>query len=183
MHSPKIYFVRHGQSIANSHGLAAGSLDSPLTDEGIKQAHSEAIVILRQQIDFNKIIASPLSRAFDTARIIAQQIGFNEGDIITSDLLKERRLGDFEGKDHSVFWAVTESEREAMHCEKLESLYERVEDANKFILSQSKGSQNVLVVGHSGFYRMARCVAEGLEPKMTYSLDQPKNSTLLDYPL
>lgn len=180
---PNIYFVRHGESVANRADIAAGSSESPLTETGIDQAHKEADIILAQSIRFDKIIASPIARALDTARIIARQIGFDEKAIVTTDLLKERHIGSFEGKAQAEFKAASEAEKEAAGGEKLTDLYARVKVANEFILNTAKGSKNVLVVGHSGFYRMARCVAEGLEPGATYSLEQPKNSTLLDYPL
>lgn len=180
---PNIYFVRHGESEANRADIAAGSSESPLTETGIDQAHKEADIILAQSIRFDKIIASPIARALDTARIIARQIGFDEDAIIVTDLLRERHIGTFEGRTQTEFKAASEAEKEAAGCEKLADLYKRVQDANEFILNVASGSENVLVVGHSGFYRMARCVAEGREPEATYSLDQPKNSTLLDYPI
>ena len=181
--SPSIYFVRHGQSVANATGLVAGSSDSPLTEAGIAQAQAEAETIAQQSLQFDKIIASPLSRALNTARIITQRIGFDKDAIITSDLLCERRLGSFEGRSRKELEAAPEAELEAAGCEKLTALYERVEEANRFITKQAEGCTNVLVVGHGGFYRMARCVAEGRKPEETYTLEDPRNSTLLEYPL
>lgn len=180
---PKVYFVRHGQSMANLQGIVAGSGESPLTETGVSQAHIEAGIILQKEIRFDKIIASPISRALDTARIIARQIGFDEKAIVVTDLLKERNVGSFEGKTHIEFKAASEIDKEAAGCETLADLYERVVRANKFILNTAQENENILIVGHAGFYRMARCVAEGLEPEATYSLDEPKNSTLLEYPL
>lgn len=180
---PNIYFVRHGESIANATGMAAGASESPLTEEGIRQAHAEADIILQKSIQLDVIIASPISRALDTARIIARQTGFDETAIVVTDLLKERTLGSFEGKTQAEFKASTEDEKVSAGSEKLIDLYERVKKANEFIIDVTQGAENVLVVGHSGFYRMARCVAEGLEPEATYTLVQPKNSSLLEYPL
>lgn len=180
---PNVYFVRHGQSVANHSGIAAGASESPLTAVGREQAHAEADIISQKSIEFDKIITSPISRALDTAHIIARQIGFDEEAIIVTDLLKERHLGTFEGKTQEEFKVASEAEKEAAGCERLVDLYERVRSANEFIENTAKSSKNILVVGHSGFYRMARCVAEGLEPEMTYSLEQPRNSTLLVYPL
>lgn len=178
-----IYFVRHGESEANATNVAAGASEAPLTRVGVEQAHTEADIILRKSITFDKIIASPISRALDTAHIIARQIGFDEEAIVVTDLLKERSLGSFEGRTQDEFKASSEAEKEAAGSEKLTKLYAWVQDANRFIVDAAQGCENVLVVGHSGFYRMARCVAERLEPEATYSLDQPKNSTLLEYPL
>lgn len=178
---PDIYFVRHGQSQANLQKVAAGASDSPLTELGIEQAHREAELIQHKSIKFDLIISSTLSRAYDTAKIIAQQVGYDLKNIITSDLLIERSLGEFEKQPLEEFYSSSEQEKEEKGCEKLSDLYLRVKDANAFITENAKG--NTLVVGHSGFYRMARCVAEGLAPELTYTLEQPQNSSLLKYPL
>jgi broad specificity phosphatase PhoE len=175
-----IYFVRHGQSLANDQNIAAGSSDSPLTKLGIRQARSEAEIIASKDMKFDTIISSDLSRAYDTAVIIADRIKFDSSKIITSSLLRERSLGTFEGRNLDSFRSASEEQREIAGCEKLSDLFARVERANEFIVSYTHGK--TLIVGHSGFYRMARCVAESLPPESTYSLEQPQNSTLLVYP-
>lgn len=177
----KIYFARHGQSVANQQSIAAGAQDSPLTDEGIAQAYREADEAKKRGLKFDTIIASSLSRAYETARVIAKETGYNEDDIITSELLWERNLGSYEGASLEVFFKSSESEKEAAGAEALVDLAKRVKKANTFIQQYASGV--TLVVGHSGFYRMAKCVAEGLDPSMTYSLESPKNSVIVDYPL
>lgn len=179
--TPKIYFVRHGQSLANSLAVVAGSSDSPLTERGIEQAQNEADLILQKAIVIDTIIASSLSRALDTAKIIARRIGVDEESIVVTDLLQERSLGSFEGGKQSDFYALSEKEREDGGCEKLEDLQSRVRSATKFVHEHASG--NTLVVGHSGFYRMARCIAEKGPVETTYTLENPKNSSLLEYPL
>ena len=64
----EIYFVRHGESVANATNRYAGQFDSPLTKKGIEQAHES--VNNFKNIEINKIISSTLSRAFNTAKII-----------------------------------------------------------------------------------------------------------------
>jgi broad specificity phosphatase PhoE len=177
----RIYFARHGQSVANQQRVAAGAQDVLLTEEGIAQAHNEAGDIKRRGLKFDVIIASSLSRAYETARIIARETGYDEGNITTSELLRERNLGSYEGASLTEFSQSSESEKEAAGAERLVDLAERIKRADKFIKQHASGV--TLVVGHDGFYRMARCVAEGLDPSMTYSLDSPRNSVLVEYPL
>lgn len=179
--TPKVYFARHGQSVANSLGIVAGSLDSPLTELGIEQAQNEAELIAQQEIIFDTIIASSLSRAWDTAKIIANRLGVDETKIIVTDLLQERSLGASEGGKQSDFYALSEKEREDAGSEKLTDLRDRVIKATEFVYEYAKG--NTLVVGHAGFYRMACCIAEGWPIETTYTLENPKNSSLLEYPL
>lgn len=177
----KIYFARHGQSVANQQAVAAGSQDSPLTEKGIKQAYREANEIKRRGLKFDTIITSSLSRACETARIIARETDYDENRIITSKLLWERNLGSYEGTSLGTFSDSSESDKEEAGAEKLIELVARVKRANNFVKQHALGT--TLVVGHSGFYRMARCIAEGLDPSMTYSLESPKNGVIVEYPL
>ena len=71
----EIYFVRHGQSEANAANLVAGWRDYPLTKEGVNQATKEAQEIKRK-LHIGGMISSPLMRAHDTAKIIAQGNNF-----------------------------------------------------------------------------------------------------------
>lgn len=71
-----VYFVRHGESRANVEKVFAGSrYDVPLTAAGLQQA--KATGMLRDKpIDI--IVSSPLQRAKQTAKCIAEEIGYNE---------------------------------------------------------------------------------------------------------
>lgn len=92
----RLYFIRHGQSVLNLEETYAGQLDTPLTDYGREQAKIAGMETALIGIDI--IISSPLSRAYETAQIVAREIGYPEHDIITYDLLKERSLGSLQGK-------------------------------------------------------------------------------------
>ncbi len=67
-----VYFVRHGQSEGNVSRLHQ-SLESPLTEEGRKQAGQIAERI--KKLSFDVLIASPLKRAEETAEVIAKITG------------------------------------------------------------------------------------------------------------
>lgn len=80
-----IYFVRHGESEANSSKIFMGA-EAKLTRKGIKQSELIAERVSSMQID--TIISSPMIRAVDTANIIQKKIG---GDVVVSDLFVERK--------------------------------------------------------------------------------------------
>ncbi|MET1256203.1 histidine phosphatase family protein [Aliikangiella maris] len=63
----KIILARHGETQWNKLKKLQGRLDSPLTDEGILQAHSLAEKLKTAQVKL--IISSPLKRAEHTAQI------------------------------------------------------------------------------------------------------------------
>ncbi|NQD89088.1 histidine phosphatase family protein, partial [Paenarthrobacter sp. CM16] len=61
--------VRHGQTDWNAERRLQGSTDIPLNDVGREQAR-EAVAFLSDQ-QWDTVVASPLSRAAETAEIIA----------------------------------------------------------------------------------------------------------------
>lgn len=69
------YFVRHGQTVWNVENKICGSTDSPLTDQGRMQAIETGRNILKEDIQADEILYSPLSRAEDTAKIISEMTG------------------------------------------------------------------------------------------------------------
>lgn len=94
--------IRHGQSTANAAGVWQGRLDYPLTDEGRRQARDAGRALAGERI--SGLYSSPLSRAHETARIIAREAGFG-GEVSTLPGLSERHGGWLEG--------TTPEEREA----------------------------------------------------------------------
>ncbi len=66
--------VRHGQTHYNSQGLVQGRINNPLNETGKKQARTVANLL--QEKHFDAIVSSPLSRALETAYIIAKKIKY-----------------------------------------------------------------------------------------------------------
>ncbi|UXN32100.1 histidine phosphatase family protein [Glutamicibacter sp. M10] len=89
----KLGFVRHGQTQWNLEGRLQGSSDIPLNDTGRTQA-SEAVSVLAGG-NWDVIVSSPLSRARETAQIIADGLGLELGP--SYDLLIERDYAQGEG--------------------------------------------------------------------------------------
>ncbi len=85
----RLILVRHGESEANAMSIMQGRMDSPLTDKGRKQAKAVADKLSRLVVPDN-VFSSPLSRALETAYIIATK--FNLEPIVISEL-QERDLG------------------------------------------------------------------------------------------
>jgi len=68
-----VILVRHGESEGNIRRVMQGQLDLPLTDAGREQARLVAARIASMPVA--AIYASPLSRAFETAEVIAGHHG------------------------------------------------------------------------------------------------------------
>jgi uncharacterized phosphatase len=144
----KLYFIRHGLSEMNKTGHFAGTIDTPLTEEGRAQAKKAANHAKDLNIDL--IVSSPLSRARETAEIIAQEIGYPKENIIYSDLIIERHWGDLEGKPHITI----EDLDEVPNAETSDQLLERSEKALRYL--ESLDAENILVVSHGTFGRALR---------------------------
>lgn len=67
-----IILLRHGRSQADDDGVHEGRYDSPLTEIGRSQAYSRAHDFLSRNLKFDRIITSPLKRAYETANIVGQ---------------------------------------------------------------------------------------------------------------
>lgn len=104
--SLEMVLIRHGQSTANAAGVWQGQLDCPLSDEGRQQARFAGRTLAGEGI--SGFYSSPLSRAHETARIIAREAGFGD-EIFTLPGLSERHGGRLEG--------TTAEEREAQDPE------------------------------------------------------------------
>jgi 2,3-bisphosphoglycerate-dependent phosphoglycerate mutase len=90
----ELWLVRHGETTWNAVGRWQGHADAPLSENGIAQAHRLAARISGQR--FDAVISSDLSRASDTARIVAAKL---EGapNVILEPLWREIDVGDLSG--------------------------------------------------------------------------------------
>lgn len=89
----KLYIARHGLTDWNVQHRAQGRTDIPLNQIGREQAQKLRETI--QNIKFDAVYASPLSRAAETAQIATD----GKYEIIYDDRLMERSFGDFEGQE------------------------------------------------------------------------------------
>jgi broad specificity phosphatase PhoE len=72
----RLFFVRHGESVANAGQIYQGWLDSPLSPLGEQQALATARAIAaRPNLRPVAVYASPLSRAWRTGEAIADALG------------------------------------------------------------------------------------------------------------
>lgn len=94
----EIFVARHGQNEDNANGILNGHRDLPLTDVGRRQARELGEGILAAGLQFDAIYSSPLSRAYETAQIVAGFLNYREQPTVL-DLLIERDFGTLTGID------------------------------------------------------------------------------------
>lgn len=90
----KLYVTRHGETSWNVQNKVCGATDVELTEKGRGQARALADTLNSRHIDI--IISSPLKRAMETSRIIAEG---RDIPILTDQRLTEQDYGIYEGVD------------------------------------------------------------------------------------
>ena len=90
----ELWLVRHGETTWNALGRWQGHANAPLSEAGMLQAHRLAARLGDQR--FDAVISSDLSRASDTAKIVAAKL---EGapNVLLEPLWREIDVGDLSG--------------------------------------------------------------------------------------
>ena len=172
-----VYVVRHGRTDWNDKGLTQGKSDVPINEKGIKQA-MEAKDKLKN-VTFDVCISSPLKRTLQTAKIITN----GKCNIITSDLLLERDMGDFEGKNHALYskhnyWNYKENSG----YKNVEPVKDLLKRTKTFIVELKKSNyKNVLIVSHAATIRAINYNIEGYDENTNFLEFKPKNGEVYQY--
>lgn len=87
------YFTRHGQTVWNVANKICGATDIELTELGHKQAIELGEEILKQELQIDEILYSPLIRAAETARHISEVTNI---PMRMEERLKEQNFGKYE---------------------------------------------------------------------------------------
>lgn len=143
-----VYIVRHGQTDYNEKKIIQGWLNSELNESGIQQAKNVADKL--KGVLFDAVYSSDLNRAYNTAKIITENLPNYSGEIKKDLRLRERCLGDLEGTSlKDIDDAVYFSENHEMHFESMADFEKRV---SSFLddLSNMNSYTNVLIVTHNG---------------------------------
>jgi broad specificity phosphatase PhoE len=156
----KLYFVRHGESVANIlHEFSNSGLKHPLTEKGVGQAHALAQSLSGLQVE--QIYSSPILRAVQTSHILAESL---QAPVQITEALREWSVGIYEGTTDPHGWElhrqVTEDwifhqkldskmpggesflEMQARFCPFIDELVHDDEDQDR----------NLILVGHGGLY-------------------------------
>lgn len=167
--------VRHGQTDYNQHDLFQGSSDIPLNAAGRAQAHHA--LDHGAAVDWNLVVSSPLVRARETARIVAEDHGIALGD--TEVRLREIDWGTAEGKSVSEMESHY-PERDFPGREDPQQVADRGYAALTALTARYP-AENVLIVAHGTLIRLllTGIVARNLPsvPNGTLSLVEVEGST------
>jgi broad specificity phosphatase PhoE len=159
-----IFLARHGESDWNVANRFQGHSDRPLTERGRQQAHVLADLVASQEID--AVYTSPLSRARETAEIVAARAGLEP---VALAELREVDTGSWSGLSRAdvearfpegfTRWRSGGSGWE--DGESYEEMAERVIGALRTI-AEDHPDGRVLVISHGGPIRAIHAAAEGV---------------------
>jgi uncharacterized phosphatase len=150
--------LRHGQTDWNINFLLQGVTDIPMNQTGIEQVKLAAKAIRAE--DWDVVLTSPLSRARQTAEIIASQHGYTE--IIEQELLIERSFGEAEGLSHEQWRAKYSNLDVIPGGESRTQLAERSRLVLETI-SQELAGKRVLAISHGALIRALIAIASNNE--------------------
>ncbi len=157
-----ILLARHGETDWNREHRVQGHTDRPLNDTGRAQALVLAESLAGETLD--AVYASDLSRAFDTARAVADPRGL---PVTTLRELREKNFGSWEGQtDNEILLRFPDVRSGPWgDGETNEEMAGRVVAALRTIAERHPGAQ-VLVVSHGGPLRAVRahCAVNGDGP-------------------
>ncbi|KJL18593.1 Phosphoserine phosphatase 1 [Microbacterium oxydans] len=172
----RVLLARHGQTRWNLEHRLQGRLDSPLTPEGVAQAH--AIADRLTDVGVHTVCSSPLGRAVHTSTIVADRLG---ADVVEVPELAELDHGELAGLTWDEIDAAYPTVREERAANRYgwafpggESYAQARARARKALTSCGWVSLGTpLLVSHEMIGRMLRAELRGLDAPTALGLRHP----------
>lgn len=150
----KIYFTRHGETFWNVSNQICGATDIGLTEKGHKQAEELGHYIKEKmdkgEIVIDEIIASPLMRAYDTAKHISEITGIS---LRTDERLREQNFGRYEGTARNGEEFQQDKQNFVRSYDGGESMLRLAQRIYNLLDDLSKDDKIYLLVAHNGIVR------------------------------
>ena len=151
--SGNTYFVmRHGEARSNAEGFlnSTNNIENHLTDLGREQVLASAAALKGKGI--TTIVASPITRTQETARIMAEEMGIDPSQIMTDTRLAEVHLGEQDGVKlpewEAMFGMLSDKfNKTSLHGETYTQVHKRVGEFLFDIESRYTG-KTILIVTH-----------------------------------
>ena len=166
-----LYLVRHGQSEWNRIGRIQGRSESPLTEFGRGQAVALGRMLRAVLPDLGlDIVASPLARAFETAEIIAGELGRAAGEVRADQRINDFDVGVLAGYPGWDAVAADHPELARLRLEDPirfqppggESGADVLARARDFLAERDAVDRDTLVVCHGVINKFIRAAARGI---------------------
>jgi 2,3-bisphosphoglycerate-dependent phosphoglycerate mutase len=174
--------IRHGQSVYNLQNRFTGNLDVELTSMGEAEARSAGQKL--KGFHFDIAYTSMLKRAWETLRIVSEEIHQTDIEIIKNVALNERMYGSLQGLnkaetalkygDEQVEIWRRSYEVRPPDGESLEDTFNRTVPYYKSeIEPKLKVGKNVLIVAHGNSLRALKMYLENISPEAIVQVNIP----------
>ena len=179
----KLIIVRHGESKSNENNFFTGQTNVPLSVLGEKQAQILCDYVLKNY-KIDKIYSSPLIRAYNTVKPIADKLGL---EIIIKDNLKEINGGLWEERtmeyiktNYPSDYALWHTNIGFAHCTGGESMVDVQKRGDKIIreIARENEGKTVLIGCHAGFIRAMQCIWQNLSNEKMQSIPWVANASI-----
>lgn len=181
-----LYFVRHGETDWNAALRYQGQTDIPLNEKGRRQAERNGAALARllggraTSLDY---VASPLSRASETMRIVRRELGLEPDAFRRDDRLKEQHYGHWEGK----LWSeLPELDPEGFAAHNLDKWGWRPRGGESYAMLSDRISgwlasmeTDAVVAAHGAVSRVLRGLVLGLDGPSVTSLEIPQDKIMV----
>lgn len=180
-----LYVVRHGETDWNAAGRLQGQTDIPLNDIGRGQAKRNGEKLRAHFADADAglhFVASPLSRAYETMRLVRMGMGLAPEPFATDDRLKEISYGVCEGRTWPQLppidrAGIARAKDPYRWCPDNGESYADL--TNRARLWLDTCDRDAVVVTHGGITRVLRGLAVGIPTEKVPTLKVPQDRVLV----
>jgi broad specificity phosphatase PhoE len=175
-HFTRFILVRHGQTGWNKDERFRGRADIDLDETGLKQA--DGVAQRLSEWDISAVYSSPLKRAANTAKCIAERYGLS---VVNLDGLNDMDFGEWEGllvsevreKQATLFeqWRCSPESFKVPGGESLEDVKRRAVDVVNELALKHEG-ENVVLVSHRVVCKVLLCHLLGLDNSHFWKIAQ-----------
>jgi broad specificity phosphatase PhoE/CTP:molybdopterin cytidylyltransferase MocA len=184
----RVFLIRHGETRRHAERIFLGQTDVPLSDAGREQAVRAAQALLAHGADAELIYASDLSRAAETAEIIAATLlraRRGAAPAVRPDArLREMHLGDWDGRFVREIKEECPAEYARRGASILtwkrgldgENFYDLRYRAEKWLGEVLPGAREIVAVTHAGTIKAIVAAFSGMTPEAAWELDVPRGA-------
>lgn len=177
MKTVTFWYVRHGQTLFNKLDKMQGWCDSPLTEDGIKDAQKARDIL--KDVHLDAAYTSTSERCRDTCAIVLE--GRNI-PVHETKGLKEINFGTWEGISQSENREIIAPRLSAVHWDDLggdsyESLSSRIRETCKAIYDECNDGEHVLIVSHGGIWIWMQSMLLNLDKEALFKMKMSKGLT------
>lgn len=181
----KLYFIRHGESLANQKDVFIGQYDFDLTEKGRKQA--EMVADYLKDVKVDAIYSSDLLRAYHTAEATA--------NLLNLPIIKDKGLREIDGglwedtpfsqlkeKFYDSFLAYTTSNMFSARIDGGESVRELTDRFYSSVkkIADSNENKTIFIFAHATPIRCFSAFIEGKDDERVNEVPWPNNCSVTE---